>query len=52
MAELSTGRERAVAKEMQKVALAFPLSEANPATHRRYFRSIGREVAWGLTLNK
>ncbi len=49
---MSSGRERAVAKEMQAVAKQFPLSEANPATHRRYFRSIGREAAWGLTLNK
>lgn len=49
---MSSGRERAAAREMQKVALEFPLSEANPASHRRYFRSIGREAAWGLTLNK
>jgi hypothetical protein len=50
---MSTGRERAVARELAAVAWNEPLSlaPAGPGDPK-FFRQIDREITWGLTLNK
>jgi hypothetical protein len=49
---VSPGKYRMIAREMQRVALRYPLSLAAPASDTRFFRAVSREVTWGLTLNK
>jgi hypothetical protein len=51
---MSTGKERAAARELQAIAKQAPLALApqdGPADPR-FFRKIDREMTWGLTLNK
>lgn len=49
----ASGRERAMARELQRVAVAAPLDRAPHGAHEdRFFRRIDRETTWGLTLNK
>ncbi len=52
---MSTGRMRAVARDLQAKATALPLARAprhGEAAAREFFASIDRELRWGLTLNK
>lgn len=50
---MAGGHQRAVARELQRAALAAPLERApTEGADRGYFRSIDRETTWGLTLNK
>lgn len=52
---MSTGRERAAARDLQRQALAHPRTEAfepDGTVELRHFAKIDRELMWGLTLNK
>ncbi len=52
---LGGGAMRAASRELQREALRNPLTRApqdGGAHERRFFRPIGRELTWGLTLNK
>lgn len=55
MNPISTGRMRAVARDLRRQALANPMERAprtgvpHPAEH---FARVDRELTWGLTLNK
>jgi hypothetical protein len=51
---MSTGKERAAARELQAIAKRSPLAlapQGGPADPR-FFRQVDREMTWGLTLNK
>ena len=51
---MSTGKERAAARELQAVAKRSPLALApqDAAAPSAFFRRVDRFTTWGLTLNK
>lgn len=50
---MSTGTQRATARDLQRRAKAVPLARATPGpADRGFFAKIDRELTWGLTLNK
>lgn len=50
---MGTGRERALARELQAQAAAAPLALAPTGAHdSSFFRQVDRQTMWGLTLNK
>lgn len=52
---MSTGRERAMARELVAAARAVPMQRApvdGRPHERQFFRRVDRETTWGLTLNK